>query len=79
VDEKRFLVAFQIAQSKEVRGHHRTYRSGNKIVGSCCEVSSLSFLLLFSKSARLLLVLLTDVVELLHVLEEVWASLQSDE
>ena len=26
-----------------------------------------------------LLVLLTDLVELLHVLEEVWASLESDE
>lgn len=38
-----------------------------------------SSLRLFLKLVGSLLVLLTDLVELLHVLEEVWAPLESDE
>lgn len=34
---------------------------------------------LFCKLGGSLLILLTDFVELLHVLEEVWASLEGDE
>jgi hypothetical protein len=40
---------------------------------------SFSFLLVFGKGACLLFVLFTDLVEFLHVLKEVGASLEGDE
>jgi len=80
VVEKRFPAAFQIVQSKEVRSHHQgRFTSVNKILVLCSELNSLSLLLLFSESTGLSLVLLADVVEFLHVLKEVGASLESNE